>query len=421
MSHKRLTTWQKATALVPLALLSGAWTTSLTVTSSATAATQDGSTLPDGSSVPSSAIKAPASVSQPGEIAPGVPAGSASSVIASASTNGIPAAALAAYQRAAQVIDAADTSCHLDWPLIAAIGRVESNHGRYGGNTLGQDGIAKPGIYGIPLDGTHGTTKITDTDAGQFDRDPVYDRAVGPMQFIPSTWSVVGVDGDGDGRRNPQDINDAALATAVYLCSGNEDLSTPSGQQAAVYRYNHSQDYVNLVLSIMRAYAQGDYSAVPNGTAEPTTFSPYFGGSVVSPRTRGASKAHAKHRATASSGTARTGSGGSGSTTPSAPSTPSGNPTSPTQDPVTGTVTKAAKPVVDTISAGAEAVSFCTANLPDLSPLGAADQTKVVNACADKIAGMTKPQAQDAIPNTLTGVLEWLGLTGLLDVTGGLL
>ena len=68
------------------------------------------------------------------------------------------------------------------------------------------------------------------------------------MQFIPSTWSVVGVDADGDAQRNPQDIDDASLATAVYLCSGDDDLATDAGQRAAVYRYNHSQEYVDLVL-----------------------------------------------------------------------------------------------------------------------------------------------------------------------------
>ena len=80
------------------------------------------------------------------------------------------------------------------------------------------------------------------------------------MQFIPSTWSVVGVDADGDGQRNPQDIDDAALATAVYLCSGDDDLSTDAGQRAAVYRYNHSQAYVDLVLAIMTAYLAGDFT-----------------------------------------------------------------------------------------------------------------------------------------------------------------
>ena len=278
MNH-RMTRWQKASALVPLALLSGAWTASLAV-STASAEDTDAAKLPDGSTVPSKAIEDPASVSAPGEIAPGIPAGGADEVLSSASANGIPAAALAAYQRAAQVIDSADPTCNIEWPLIGAIGRVESNHGTYGGNVLSDEGVSTPGIIGIPLNGSNGTQRISDTDAGEFDRDKTFDRAVGPMQFIPSTWRVVGVDGDGDGKRNPQDIDDAALATAVYLCSGDENLGNRAGQEAAVYRYNHSQDYVNLVLSIADAYAAGDYSATPNGSTSSTTFTPSYGDSV---------------------------------------------------------------------------------------------------------------------------------------------
>jgi hypothetical protein len=323
-SHKRLTSFQKATALVPLALLSGAWTTSLTMTGSASA---DG-TRPDGTSVPDQAIKAPASVSGPGEIAPGVPRGGADRVIADASTNGIPAAALAAYQHAAQIIDTADKGCNVDWTLIAAIGRVESNHGRYGGNTLDGSGVSRPGIYGIPLDGSHGTSKITDTDAAQYDNDPQYDRAVGPMQFIPSTWSVVGVDGDSDGQRNPQDIDDAALATAVYLCSGNEDLSTTGGQKSAVYRYNHSQEYVDLVLSIMRAYAEGDFSSVPTSSAGTTTFTPDYGDSVFASGTTGFHYPKAKSgKRSGARGGSTTAGRGSTATAPSAPSGSTGTPT----------------------------------------------------------------------------------------------
>ncbi len=304
MSQKRLTTWQKATALVPLALLSGAWTASLTVTTTATAATKSAS-LPDGTTIPNEAIEAPASLSQPGSIAPGVPAGAAKSVLATSAAQGIPATALSAYQRATDVINAADPTCRISWQLVAAIGRVESDHGRYGGNTLGEDGLSTPGIYGIPLDGSNGTARIDDTDGGQYDDDLVYDRAVGPMQFIPSTWSVVGVDGDGDGVRNPQDIDDAALASAVYLCSGDEDLSTVAGQRAAVYRYNHSQDYVDLVLSIMNSYLDGDFSSVPNTTAAPTVFTPTP--SASSAGTKGGTKVGAKKsgkgtKATAGSG-----------------------------------------------------------------------------------------------------------------------
>lgn len=273
MSAKRLGRAQRATALVPLALLSAAWTASLAGVGAGSATAtqapdeqQPATSLPDGTSVPAQAIEAPASVSSPDGIAPGIGSEGAAQVVSTASTAGIPSAALAAYQRAETVINAADKTCNLTWQLVAAIGRVESDHGRFGGNSLDDQGVARPGIFGIALDGSNKTQAIADTDAGQFDSDAQWDRAVGPMQFIPSTWSVVGVDADGDGRRDPQDIDDAALASAVYLCSGEDDLSTVAGQRAAVYRYNHSESYVDLVLSIMTAYLDGEYTSVPNGT-----------------------------------------------------------------------------------------------------------------------------------------------------------
>jgi membrane-bound lytic murein transglycosylase B len=434
MSHG-LWTWQKATALVPLALLSGAWTASLAGTSTASADTGDGARLPDGTSIPAEAVKTPASVSAPGVIAPGVPAGAADSVIASASTNGIPSAALAAYQRAAQVINAADPSCHIDWTLIAAIGRVESDHGRYGGNTLTAKGVSSPGIYGIPLDGSNGTSKISDTDAGEIDADPVFDRAVGPMQFIPSTWSVVGVDGDGDGVRNPQDIDDAALATAVYLCSGDEDLSTASGQQAAVYRYNHSQKYVDLVLSIMRAYSTGDYSAVPNGSAAPATFTPYFGDSVVSSSTRGFKpfKSKAGHKATggsAKAGGSGSGSGGSGSgdsgssdgsavtgpVTTDPGSTGGGDPTGEVKKKVDDTVKKVTDPVQPVLITTSQAIDLCTSTLN--AKYGAAPQ-EAVDQCASQLQGKTLDEAKSAVGGIVAGLGDLV--TGLLGGGGGLL
>ena len=171
--------------------------------------------------------------------------------------HGIPAPALAAYHQAANLIGRADPACGLDWALLAAIGRVESNHARFGGNALDQTGIARPGIIGIALDGTRGTARITDTDHGTWDRDGVYDRAVGPMQFIPGTWRSAGADGDGDGVRNPQDMADAASSAGAYLCSGTGDLRRPRDAYDAVLRYNHSDDYVRTVLNIASAYRSG--------------------------------------------------------------------------------------------------------------------------------------------------------------------
>jgi membrane-bound lytic murein transglycosylase B len=277
-TDRRFGRFQKATALLPLALLSAAVTSSLVgvgpaATTSAVAEQQAPETLPDGTTVPTDEIKAPASVSVPGSPTRAVD-GSLDRAAQTASAAGIPAAALAAYQRAETVINSADPTCQLPWQLVAAIGRVESDHGRYAGNTLDDDGVATPGIFGIALDGSNNTQVIRDTDAGQYDADARWDRAVGPMQFIPSTWSVVGVDGDNDGKRNPQDIDDAALASAVYLCSGNDDLSRVVGQRAAIYRYNHSDEYVDLVLSFMSSYMSGDFTSVPNGVSSAGYFAP---------------------------------------------------------------------------------------------------------------------------------------------------
>ena len=74
---------------------------------------------------------------------------------------------------------------------------------------------------------SNGTATIHDTDRGVYDHDTVWDRVVGPMKFIPGTWRTVGGDLDGDGVKDPQDINDAAAATAIYLCAGPGDLADP--------------------------------------------------------------------------------------------------------------------------------------------------------------------------------------------------
>lgn len=188
-------------------------------------------------------VHAPASSSKPSHLA------------SPPNAQGIPAVALEAYQRAAIVIDSADTSCRLDWTLLAAIGRVESDHGQFAGGHLDRNGVARPRIIGPRLDGRAGTSVVRDTDAGRLDGDRHYDHAVGPMQFLPSTWAAVAVDGDADGRRNVQDIDDAALGSAVYLCADHGDLGTRAGQRAALLRYNHSQSYAAEVLAIAHDYA----------------------------------------------------------------------------------------------------------------------------------------------------------------------
>jgi len=308
--------WHKAVALLPLVALSGAWSANAAPDGAATEPVAE--TGPLGTpAVPDEIFSQPASVALPdGFSAPtgglpavggsiGSPGGSGS--YGSTTVNGIPTAALQAYQTAAAILNQADPACNIDWTLIAAIGRVESDHGRFGGNALDDQGTARPGIYGIPLDGSNGTARITDTDGGQFDDDPVFDRAVGPMQFIPGTWAVAGVDANQDGMKDPQNVYDAATASAVYLCAGDTDLSSDAGRRTAVYRYNHSYEYVDLVLSIAAAYAGGNYSPVPNGTASSTTLTP------VEP-SRQAGKAEAQQQARRGDRTRSTESSGSGST-----------------------------------------------------------------------------------------------------------
>lgn len=252
--------WRKASATIPaIALISGGIALS---SAAGDVESVSASKVSPAIVVPGTAMAMPAAPTGPGtQGAPGLvlPAGSApgSSTLVALDRTGIPSRALEAYRRSATLVGAADPACHIDWALLGAIGRVESDHARFGGNHLDAAGVAQPGIIGIPLDGTNGTARITDTDHGLWDQDTTYDRAVGPMQFIPSTWRVVGVDAAGRGVKNPQDMLDAAAATAVYLCSGQGDLTRPGDLRAAIMRYNPSDSYVRTVTAIADAYRHG--------------------------------------------------------------------------------------------------------------------------------------------------------------------
>jgi hypothetical protein len=180
----------------------------------------------------------------------------AATVVSGLAANGIPNVALNAYRVAAARMDTAQPGCGIDWSLLAGIGRVESNHGRFGGAVLNSDGTSTPEIRGPALDG-NGFAFIGDSDNGAYDHDSSYDRAVGPMQFIPTTWRSYAIDADGNHTTDPFDIDDAALGAAHYLCVAGGNLTTHSGQVDAVMAYNHSDSYVAEVLALAHAYASG--------------------------------------------------------------------------------------------------------------------------------------------------------------------
>jgi transglycosylase-like protein with SLT domain len=111
----------------------------------------------------------------------------------------------------------AATCSGLSWTVLAAIGQIESGHGR----------------------------NVGPSSAG----------ALGPMQFMPATWKTYGVDGDGDGKADIMDPYDAVPAAAKYLCANGAGRGGASLSRA-IWHYNHSQAYVNGVLSLAQAYAR---------------------------------------------------------------------------------------------------------------------------------------------------------------------
>ncbi|WP_407656854.1 lytic transglycosylase domain-containing protein [Lentzea atacamensis] len=186
---------------------------------------------------------------------------------------GIPGVVLEAYLRAEDKMAELVPGCKLDWALLAGIGKVESNHASNG--RVNAVGDATPKILGPVLNGAPGMAAIKDTDDGRLDGDTTWDRAVGPMQFIPGTWAGYGADGNEDGNVNPNNVYDAALGAGRYLCAGGGDMTKQDDRAKAIFRYNNSTSYVQTVLKWAKEYGE-------NVDALPTL--PNTGNNVQNPR-----------------------------------------------------------------------------------------------------------------------------------------
>jgi cell wall-associated NlpC family hydrolase len=167
---------------------------------------------------------------------------------------GIPEVVLAAYRRAEAASATSAPGCGLTWWMLAAVGKMESDHAD--GGRLDAAGDALDPIFGPWLDGSGGTAAIPAPGAG-----PTWQRAAGPMQFLPATWAGYGNGG------NPQNIDDAVAAAGRLLCAGGSNLLEPGQLATALHRYNPSASYVDAVLAWAATYAASPVTALPSAAA----------------------------------------------------------------------------------------------------------------------------------------------------------
>jgi membrane-bound lytic murein transglycosylase B len=298
------------------------------------------------------------------EAAAGAGATAGAEVVPVGGDRTIPALALRAYREAAAWASGFDAGCRLTWPVLAGIGRIESNHGMYGGaaTRFSPSGTVTPRITGPPLDG-HGVASIPDSDGGRWDGDTVWDRAVGPMQFIPSTWRSLGRDGNGDGVADPNNLFDSAVSAAAYLClSVDGSLSDPAVLRQAIYNYNHSWPYVDAILAWARLYAGG----VTVGAGAPT-------GTAAGPGTSGTTGSAATTATTKASTTSRRPTTTERSTTT--------RPSSTTEPSTTGSTTSTTEPCQTTTTSTSSSSSTTTTTTTTTLPGSSTTTTTTLPPC----------------------------------------
>ncbi|MEV4416183.1 hypothetical protein [Catellatospora sp. NPDC049609] len=168
----------------------------------------------------------------------------------------VPVGALQAYAYAEWVTSQTRPTCRLSWTTLAALGKLATDHGTATGATLDPASSVTPPIVGPPLDGRKGRIRVADTDAGFYDGDVTWDHAVGPMQLLPATWAVYGVDADGDQLADPHDLDDAALSTAYRLCAPGKDLTVADNWKTVIAAHDGVGANLQKVYDTAQAYGR---------------------------------------------------------------------------------------------------------------------------------------------------------------------
>ncbi len=276
---------------------------------------------------------------------------------------------LGAYSLA---VAAAPASCQISTSLLAAIGQVES--GNLAGRRIDVAHRVRPAVVGPVLDGAP-YAALRDTDGGRWDGDVTWDRAVGPMQLLPATWRVVGVDMDGDGVRDPQDVYDAAGAAMVYLCGAGRDLGTSAGLRGAVFSYNHSVAYLDAVLGWKAAFDRP-----PTGFASAAWLPPVTARARTQALVRQVSATGTGVRASQSS--------------PDSPSVPSGPVLQGPLDPAALVVPPGSTPVVGPLAGPDTTTTLEPATAPTIAPTGAP-----TGPAADPVGPSSGPSPSNPSPS----------------------
>ena len=164
---------------------------------------------------------------------------------------GLNAVLAAAYQQAADEAPQRVPACTgMTWQILAGVAQVESDQAA--GHQIAADGEITPPIVGPALDGsgTGGNTTVVHDGSG-------YAHALGLFQFLPSTWAADGLNGRGTAAPpDVQNVFDASLTAAVYLCGTGRDLTQPTQLHDAIYSYNHSDAYVDQVEAAINQFNQ---------------------------------------------------------------------------------------------------------------------------------------------------------------------